>query len=77
MLGELPAVEIQARLHLPKNTEVLVKELFDYEIHVFKEDNDRYGAFWVGTHDDLVTALGLAVQADPPTWRVLPPIVLG
>ena len=26
--------------------------------------NDRYGAFKVGTHDDLVTALGLAVQLD-------------
>lgn len=28
--------------------------------------NDRYGAFAVGTHDDLVTALGLAVQTDVP-----------
>ena len=26
--------------------------------------NDRYGAFKVGTHDDLVTALGLAAQTD-------------
>lgn len=25
----------------------------------------RYGAFRVGSHDDLVTALGLAVQAEP------------
>ncbi len=26
--------------------------------------NDRYRAFRVGTHDDLVTALGLAVQEE-------------
>ena len=25
----------------------------------------KYGAFRVGTHDDLVTALGLAVQKEP------------
>lgn len=31
---------------------------------------DRYGAFRVGTHDDLVTALGLAVQVDYPVTRV-------
>jgi hypothetical protein len=28
--------------------------------------NDRYGAFKVSAHDDLVTALGLAVQDDGP-----------
>lgn len=26
----------------------------------------RFGAFRAGTHDDLVTALGLAVEADKP-----------
>jgi len=30
--------------------------------------NDRYGAFKVGKHDDLVTALGLAVHA--PVTRI-------
>jgi hypothetical protein len=41
---------------------VLGQELMDYEIRVDQDANDRYGAFAVGSHDDLVTALGLAVQ---------------
>lgn len=55
------------RIHLPKTAEsdVLAKELQDYEIRVDENANDKYGAFRVGTHDDLVTALGLAVQKDP------------
>jgi hypothetical protein len=42
-----------------------VQELLDYEIRVDENANDKYGAFRVGTHDDLVTALGLAVQREP------------
>jgi hypothetical protein len=41
-------------------------ELLDYEIRISEDANERYGAFKVGTHDDLVTALGLAVQTPPP-----------
>jgi len=41
--------------------------LIDYEIRVDENANDRYGAFKVGKHDDLVTAIGLAVQ---PVRRV-------
>jgi hypothetical protein len=55
------------RLHLPPGhpeAEALVKELLDYEIRVDQDANDKYGAFKVGTHDDLVTALGLATQED-------------
>ncbi len=54
------------RLRLPKNSdaEALAHELRNYEIRVDENANDRYGAFKVGTHDDLVTALGLAVQDD-------------
>lgn len=55
------------RLHLPPGhpeAETLVKELLDYEIRVDQDANDKYGAFKVGTHDDLVTALGLACQED-------------
>lgn len=54
------------RLHLPRTSEAwaLAKELQDYEIRVDENANDRYGAFRVGTHDDLVTALGLAVQKE-------------
>jgi hypothetical protein len=45
-------------------------ELVNYEIKVSEGGMDVYGAFRVGTHDDLVTALGLAVQGDPrPRWR--------
>ena len=55
------------RLHLPKTEEarVLNSELLNYEIRVDQDATDKYGAFRVGTHDDLVTALGLAVQTDP------------
>ena len=54
------------RLHLPRTQEAktLAQELRDYEIRVEVDANDRYGAFRVGTRDDMVTALGLAVQDD-------------
>jgi len=42
----------------------LAEELLDYEVQVDENARDHYGAFWVGTRDDLVTALGLAVQVD-------------
>jgi hypothetical protein len=35
------------------------------EINSDDNANDRYGAFKVGTHDDMVTALGLAVVEVP------------
>ncbi len=38
------------------------RELLSYEIRVDEQADDRYGAFKVGTHDDMVTALGLAVH---------------
>ena len=59
------------RIHLPNTQEThdLAQELLDYEIRVSEDANDRYGAFKVGTHDDLVTALGLAVQRVP--WQPL------
>jgi hypothetical protein len=59
------------RIHLPNTheTQRLARELLEYEIRVSEDANDRYGAFKVGTHDDLVTALGLAVQKVP--WQPL------
>jgi hypothetical protein len=51
---------------LRRATKELAKELLDYEIHIDEDANDKYGAFKVGTHDDLVTALGLATLIDPP-----------
>ena len=55
------------RLHLPQTPEAkrMGEELLNYEIRIDQDANDRYGAFKVGSHDDLVTALGLAVQVDP------------
>ena len=55
------------RLHLPSTSEaeILREELLDFEVEVDEKANERYGAFRVGKHDDLVTALGLAVQEDP------------
>jgi hypothetical protein len=64
LVSHLQALLQGARLHLPKTTEsdALARELQDYEIKIDQNANDTYGAFKVGTHDDLVTALGLAVQ---------------
>ena len=43
----------------------LARELLDFEIRVTEDANERYGAFRVGSQDDLVTALGLATQKEP------------
>jgi len=67
LVSRLQMLLQNGRLHLPRTAEAeaLARELLDYEIRVSEDANDRYGAFRVGTHDDLVTALGLAVQLDP------------
>jgi len=54
------------RLHLPptQEAEALTAELLDYNIKIQPDANDHYGVFSVGTRDELVTALGLAVQDD-------------
>jgi len=67
LVSRLQALLQTRRIHLPKTREAqaLARELLDYEIRVSEDANERYGAFKVGSHDDLVTALGLAVQKDP------------
>lgn len=67
LVSRLQALLQTGRILLPTTSEaqVLAKELQDYEIRVSEDANERYGAFKVGTHDDLVTALGLATQ--PPS----------
>ncbi len=67
LVSRLQALLQTRRLQLPRTaqSETLARELQEYEIQVAEDANDRYGAFRVGTHDDLVTALGLAVQCDP------------
>ncbi len=69
IVSYLQALLQGGRLHLPQTAEAraLAAELIDYEIRVDENANDRYGAFKVGKHDDLVTAIGLAVQ---PVRRV-------
>lgn len=68
LVSRLQALFQTQRIHLPKNhaeADAMATELMDYEIRISEDANDKYGAFRVGTHDDLVTALGLAVLCDP------------
>lgn len=75
LVSRLQTLLQQRRILLPPSlteADVLKDELLNYEIRVDENANDRYGAFKVGKHDDLVTALGLAVQieaGDPEQWR--------
>ena len=52
------------QLHIPRtpHSELLAKELQEYQVKVSEDANERYGAFRVGSQDELVMALGLAVQ---------------
>jgi hypothetical protein len=81
LVSRLQALLQTGRLHLPRSAEAgaLAAELRDYEIKVSDDANERSGAFKVGSHDDLVTALGLAVQVDSPgggalAWRARRPV---
>ncbi len=68
LVGRLQMLLQTGKIHLPKTaqTEILARELLDYEVRVETDANERYGSFSVGTQDDLVMALGLAVQTDMP-----------
>jgi hypothetical protein len=58
------------RLRLPQGhpeARALFDELVNYEIRVSRDGDATFGAFKTGTHDDLATALGLAVQEDALT----------
>jgi Terminase RNaseH-like domain len=74
LVSRLQMLLQSARVHLPRTAEAeaLAAELMDYEIRVDENANDKYGAFKTGAHDDLVTALGLAVQLDrePQAWAL-------
>jgi hypothetical protein len=72
LVSRLQALLQTARILLPRTTEAqaLAQELLDYEIHVDEKANDTYGAFRVGSHDDLVMALGLAVQEPVRQHRI-------
>lgn len=68
LVSRLQALFGQGRLKLPllhREAAAMKRELMSYEIHVDQDGDDKYGAFKVGAHDDLVTALGLAVLEAP------------
>jgi hypothetical protein len=62
LVSRLQALLQSERIKLPSvpEAEALTRELLNYEIRVSQDANDTYGAFKTGTHDDMVTALGLA-----------------
>ncbi|MCH9650801.1 MAG: hypothetical protein K0U98_21415 [Deltaproteobacteria bacterium] len=51
--------------------EILAEELLAHKIRAESDANERSGAFPMGTQDDLVTVLGLAVQSDVPNPGVV------
>ena len=71
LVSRLQALLQTNRLHLRRTPEAaaLAEELLDYEIKVDPDGDAKFGAFKVGKYDDLVTALGLAVQEKPRQWR--------
>lgn len=78
LVNRLQSLAQSDRLRLPPNhpeAAAMIRELQDYEIKVDADANDKYGAFKVGTHDDLVTSLGLAVQWTPRYLTTMQDIV--
>jgi hypothetical protein len=68
LVSNLQALLQTGPIKLPPNhpdAEAMARELKDYQIKVDQDGADTYGAFKVGSHDDLATALGLAVLDDP------------
>ena len=64
-LAERDENRVRRQLTALQEEDALARELQDYEIKADQDANEKYGAFKVVTHDDLVTALGLAVQQQP------------
>ncbi|MBA3629280.1 MAG: hypothetical protein H0W55_06335 [Actinobacteria bacterium] len=71
LVSRLQALVQAERIRLPETDQAraLAKELTDYEIRVDESAKMTAGAFKVGTHDDLATALGLAVLQDKTPGR--------
>lgn len=72
LVSRLQVLLQNGQIRLPKTSEAeqLARELLDFEIRVDQDGQDRYGAFRVGSHDDMVIALGLATLYDPAMLRV-------
>ena len=71
LVSRLQALLQTGRIHLPQTTEAeaLAQELLDYQITVDPDGDAKFGAFRVGTRDDLVTGLGLACQGETSGWH--------
>lgn len=67
LVSRLQVLISRSRIHSPDTPEarVMKEELMNYQIKVNENANAQFGAFKVGTHDDLVTALGLACLYEP------------
>lgn len=67
LVSRLQALLQNGQVQAPDTPEAraTLDELRVYEIKVSDEGKDTYGAFKVGTHDDLATALGLSVLESP------------
>lgn len=72
LVARLQTLLQEDKLHLPRtrDAEDLAEDLLSFEINLAADASDRPGGFVVGRHDDLVVALGLAVQEDPPRWTL-------
>jgi len=73
LVNRLQVLFEQRTIRLPKDDpqiDAMTQELLDYEVRIDPDANDKYGAFAVGAHDDMVTALGLACIEDPGFYGV-------
>jgi len=70
LVSQLKILFEQGLLHLSRgpDSELLTKELMDYEVHLEADANNRPGGFKVGSRDELVTALGMAVHERECSW---------
>ena len=69
LVSRLQSLAQTDRVYLPPDhaeAAAMMRELQDYEIRTDPDGDAKFGAFKTGRHDDLVTALGLAVVSDPP-----------
>jgi hypothetical protein len=73
LLPPLHVLLEQDRLDLPRGDpelDLMIEELKSYEIRIDTDANEKYGAFAVVSHDDMVTALGLACVEEPEYYQM-------
>jgi hypothetical protein len=72
LVSRLKVLLSTERVHLPNTPEAaaLTSELLNFEIRVDEAAQATFGAFRVGSHDDLATALGLACWNEPITGKI-------